>query len=68
VRVTGVLLVFSYLATPALDGSFARQFSVGWGFGAAASAMGVAASPALDLPPGAAVARTFGVARPALAG
>lgn len=67
VRVAGVLLVFSYLVAPALaatalGGSFARQLLLGWGFGVAASVVGVAASAAFDLPTGAAVVCAFGAA------
>jgi zinc/manganese transport system permease protein len=66
VRVAGVLLVFSYLIVPALaslavGGTVASRLLVGWIFGAAVSLLGLAASAALDLPTGAAVACTFGL-------
>jgi zinc/manganese transport system permease protein len=66
VRVAGVLLVFSYLIVPALaglalGGPIGRRLAVGWGFGAAASVLGLLASAWLDLPTGAAIACTFGV-------
>ncbi len=67
VRIAGVLLVFAYLIVPALVGlAFARdtagQLAIGWAFGAVASPVAIAASAALDLPTGAAVVCTFGVA------
>jgi zinc/manganese transport system permease protein len=66
VRVAGVLLVFSYLIVPALaglaaGGSVSTRLLIGWAFGAVASVLGLAASAALDLPTGAAVACVFGV-------
>jgi zinc/manganese transport system permease protein len=66
VRVAGVLLVFSYLIVPALAGlalgaRIGRRLAIGWGFGAAASILGLLASACLDLPTGAAIACTFGV-------
>lgn len=71
VRVAGVLLVFSYLVVPALaatllGGSLARRLAVGWGFGAAVSVAGVAASAALDLPTGAAIVTAAGAGLAAL--
>ena len=67
VRVAGVLLVFSYLIVPALagiafGGPVSTRLWVGWGFGTAVSVGGLLASAVLDLPTGAAVACTFGVA------
>jgi zinc/manganese transport system permease protein len=66
VQVAGVLLVFSYLIVPAV---ITRFFSVrllprlfaGWGVALAASALGLGASWAWDLPTGAAVVASFGV-------
>jgi zinc/manganese transport system permease protein len=66
VRIAGVLLVFSYLIVPALagvalGGTVATRLSIGWGFGALVSVIGMAASAALDLPTGATVVCAFGV-------
>lgn len=66
VRVAGVLLVFSYLIVPALAGialgrSIAARLLIGWGFGAAVSVIGMAASAVLDLPTGATVVCAFGL-------
>jgi zinc/manganese transport system permease protein len=66
VRTAGVLLVFSYLIVPALAGialgrSVSARLLIGWGFGAAVSVLGMAASAALDLPTGATVVCAFGV-------
>jgi zinc/manganese transport system permease protein len=67
VRIAGVLLVFSYLIVPALAGIAlgkrpAERLVIGWGFGTAVSVAGIAASATLDLPTGATVVCTFGVA------
>jgi zinc/manganese transport system permease protein len=67
VRVAGVLLVFSYLIVPALaglvvGGSIATRLWIGWAFGAAVSVVGMLASALFDLPTGATVACTFGLA------
>ena len=72
VALAGVLLVFSFLIIPAAIGMLyaerlSRQLLIGWSAGAAASAMGLAASYAWDLPTGAAMVCAFGVAL-ALAG
>jgi zinc/manganese transport system permease protein len=72
VRIAGVLLVFAYLIVPALAaslvrGSLSSRLATGWGFGAAVSAAGMVASAALDLPTGAAVVCTFGLALAVLA-
>jgi zinc/manganese transport system permease protein len=65
VRMAGVLLVFSYLIVPAavgalLGGSVTERLVIGWGLGVVASALGLCASFAWDLPTGAAVVATFG--------
>ena len=67
VRVTGVLLVFSYLVVPAtvaalLTDSVRGRLLVGWAVGVGVSAGGLFASYAWDLPTGATVVVTFGVA------
>ena len=67
VSLAGVLLVFSFLIIPAAIGvlyaeRLSRQLLIGWIAGAAASAMGLAASYAWDLPTGAAMVCAFGVA------
>jgi zinc/manganese transport system permease protein len=72
VSLAGVLLVFSFLIIPAAIGvlyaeRLSRQLLIGWICGTAASAMGLAASYAWDLPTGASMVCAFGVAL-ALAG
>ena len=67
VTLAGVLLVFSFLIIPAAIGvlyaeRLSRQLLIGWIAGAAASAMGLAASYAWDLPTGAVMVCAFGVA------
>jgi zinc/manganese transport system permease protein len=67
VRVAGVLLVFSYLIVPALagiavGGAVSTRLLVGWAFGTGVSVLGMLASALLDLPTGATVACTFGLA------
>jgi zinc/manganese transport system permease protein len=73
VRAAGVLLVFSYLIVPAavgalLSGSVVGRLAIGWPLGALASALGLWASFAWDLPTGAAVVATFGALMAAVAG
>lgn len=72
VALAGVLLVFSFLIIPAAIGVLyadtpSRQLAIGWIVGTVASAAGLAASFVFDLPTGAAMVCTFGVAL-ALAG
>ena len=72
VALAGVLLVFSFLIIPAAIGvmfasSVPRQLAIGWIAGILTSAAGFAASFAFDLPTGAAIVCTFGIAL-ALAG
>jgi zinc/manganese transport system permease protein len=72
VALAGVLLVFSFLIMPAAVGvlfaaTLPRQLAIGWIVGALASAAGLAASYAADLPTGAAMVCSFG-AMLALAG
>ena len=67
VAIAGVLLVFSYLIVPSViamilaDGAGTRLV-VGWATGILVSVLGMLASYELDLPTGAAVVTTFGVA------
>jgi zinc/manganese transport system permease protein len=67
VALAGVLLVFSFLIIPAAIGMLhadrlSRQLAIGWTSGSVASFVGLAASYAWDLPTGAAMVCTFGVA------
>ena len=67
VSLAGVLLVFSFLIIPAAigvlyAGRLWRQLLIGWICGAAASAAGLAASYAWDLPTGATMVCAFGAA------
>jgi zinc/manganese transport system permease protein len=66
VGTAGVLLVFCFLIVPAVIGSlFSRNAGavlvIAWATGIAASAAGLAASFALDLPTGAAMVAAFGI-------
>jgi zinc/manganese transport system permease protein len=67
VALAGVLLVFSFLIIPACIGvlhaeRLSRQLAIGWIAGALASAAGLAASYAFDLPTGATMVCAFGAA------
>ena len=67
VRLAGVLLVFSYLIVPAVGGALLvrgvmSRLLVGWGLGFTVSVLGLLAAWAWDLPTGAAIVATFGVA------
>jgi zinc/manganese transport system permease protein len=67
VTIAGVLLVFSYLIVPSVAAMlFSRRIGVrlaiGWTMGAIVSAAGILASFQLDLPTGATIVCTFGVA------
>jgi zinc/manganese transport system permease protein len=67
VAVAGVLLVFCFLIVPSVAAMlFSERLSVrlaiGWSLGALVSAGGVALSFVLDLPTGATIVATFGVA------
>lgn len=67
VALAGVLLVFSFLIMPAAIGviladRFGRQLLIGWAAGLAASLTGLAASYLLDLPTGATMVCSFGLA------
>ena len=67
VALAGVLLVFSFLIIPAAIGvilaeRLGRQLLIGWGAGILASLAGLAASYGLDLPTGATIICSFGLA------
>jgi zinc/manganese transport system permease protein len=67
VSIAGVLLVFSYLIVPSVAAmlfsqSIGKRLAIGWSVGAVVSALGVMASFHLDLPTGATIVCTFGVA------
>ncbi len=67
VQMAGVLLVFSFLIVPAVFSALFTQnlllrLFIGWGLGVLVSASGLFASFKFDLPTGAAVVVTFGVA------
>jgi len=72
VRIAGVLLVFAYLIVPAVAGALVSdtvrgRLVVGWSVGFGVSVLGLTASYAWDLPPGAAVVATFGAVLAAIA-
>ena len=67
VRLAGVLMVFSYLIVPAVAGALlartvAQRLLIGWSVGVVVSALGIVAAWTWDLPTGAAIVTTFGVA------
>jgi zinc/manganese transport system permease protein len=67
VAIAGVLLVFSYLIVPSVAAmlfaeSIGARLAIGWSMGAVVSAAGILASFHLDLPTGATIVCTFGVA------
>jgi zinc/manganese transport system permease protein len=67
VQIAGVLLVFSFLIIPAVFGAMfaagvVRRLAISWTLGLLVSAAGMVASYLLDLPTGAAMVATFGVA------
>jgi zinc/manganese transport system permease protein len=67
VQVAGVLLVFTLLVVPAIMAiqfteSLSRRLLVGWGLGALLATVGMILSYVLDLPPGATIVCTFGIA------
>ncbi|MBI3393316.1 MAG: metal ABC transporter permease [Nitrospirae bacterium] len=73
VEVAGVLMVFAYLIIPAFvasvwTGSFGRRLAFGWGFGTAASLLGVSLSYGYDLPTGATIVTLMGVLAGVLGG
>jgi zinc/manganese transport system permease protein len=73
VAIAGVLLVFCFLIVPAVAAMLfserlGTRLAIGWSMGALVSAAGVALSYVLDLPTGATIVGTFGVALLVLAG
>ena len=67
VAIAGVLLVFSYLIVPSVAAmlfatSIGRRLAIGWSMGAIVTALGVLLSFKLDLPTGATIVCTFGIA------
>jgi zinc/manganese transport system permease protein len=73
VAIAGVLLVFCFLIVPSVTAMLfavrlGPRLAVGWTMGALVSAGGVTLSFRLDLPTGATIVATFGVALLLLAG
>jgi len=67
VAIAGVLLVFSYLIVPSVAAmlfsqSIGKRLAIGWTMGALVSAIGILLSFRLDLPTGATIVCTFGIA------
>ena len=67
VAIAGVLLVFCYLIVPSVAAmlyaeTIGRRLAIGWTMGTIVSAVGVYLSLVLDLPTGATIVCTFGVA------
>jgi zinc/manganese transport system permease protein len=67
VAIAGVLLVFSYLIVPSVGAmlfsqSIGKRLAIGWTMGALVSAIGILLSFRLDLPTGATIVCTFGIA------
>ena len=67
VAIAGVLLVFCYLIVPSVAAmlyaeTIGRRLAIGWTMGTIVSAVGVYLSLALDLPTGATIVCTFGIA------
>jgi len=67
VSIAGVLLVFCYLIVPSVGAmlyaeSIGRRLAIGWTMGTVVSALGVYLSLLLDLPTGATIVCTFGLA------
>ena len=67
VAIAGVLLVFSYLIVPPVAAmlfarSIGKRLAIGWTMGAVVSAIGIMISFQADLPTGAAIVCTFGIA------
>ena len=67
VAIAGVLLVFSYLIVPSVAAmlfarSIGKRLAIGWTMGAVVSAIGIMISFQADLPTGAAIVCTFGIA------
>src|SRR5262249_33551065 len=67
VSIAGVLLVFCYLIVPSVAAmlyaeTIGRRLAIGWTMGTVVSALGVYLSLKLDLPTGATIVCTFGLA------
>jgi zinc/manganese transport system permease protein len=67
VAIAGVLLVFSYLIVPSVAAmlfsrSIGKRLAIGWTMGALVTAAGILLSFRLDLPTGATIVCTFGIA------
>ena len=67
VSIAGVLLVFSYLIVPSVAAmlyadTIGKRLAIGWTMGTIVSALGVFLSLKLDLPTGATIVCTFGLA------
>jgi zinc/manganese transport system permease protein len=67
VSIAGVLLVFCYLIVPSVAAMLyadriGRRLAIGWSMGTIVSAVGIYLSLALDLPTGATIVCTFGIA------
>jgi zinc/manganese transport system permease protein len=67
VSIAGVLLVFCYLIVPSVAAmlyaeTIGKRLAIGWSMGTVVSALGVYASLVLDLPTGATIVCTFGIA------
>jgi len=72
VAIAGVLLVFSYLIVPSVAAmlfstSIGTRLAIGWTIGALVTALGILLSFQLDLPTGATIVCTFGLALAILA-
>jgi zinc/manganese transport system permease protein len=72
VQIAGVLLVFCYLIVPSVAAmlyadTVGRRLAIGWTMGTVVSAVGVYVSLVFDLPTGATIVCTFGVALLAMA-
>ena len=72
VAIAGVLLVFSYLIVPSVAAmlftySIGKRLAIGWTMGSLVTALGILLSFKIDLPTGATIVCTFGLALLALA-
>jgi len=72
VAIAGVLLVFSYLIVPSVAAmlftySIGKRLAIGWTMGSIVTALGILLSFKIDLPTGATIVCTFGVALALLA-
>ena len=67
VAIAGVLLVFSYLIVPSVAAmlftySIGKRLAIGWTMGSVVTALGIILSFKIDLPTGATIVCTFGIA------